>query len=413
MRRVVIPAPYWGQPGHLGWTRVARFVRWLADEGVASIVARAGSSDRSEKTDFGEIVTVRDPIGFYRDRPPGGAAIPLRHRSRLRRTLAYLLLVPDPLVAWSRRAAHHPLLLDRAQGAELVLASSPPESVHVAAATLATRLGSRLAVDLRDGWLDEPMIPLLGSSGLQRARHRRLERRILGRAQRVFVSSGHWQRLLCGRLPFVAARTTVLTNVCPHSELFGTGDVRREFGRPLTLLHAGKISSSRPERRIEQLMSPLLAGLRAEAQAVGRVVFVGNLDRDERTCLEGLTGALIALGWTLEVRPAVPRVEALRLIGSADGMLLLSSSMASLPAKLFDYLPSGRPILMVAPEGSAVWEVAEELPQAVPVSGGGSHAIVAVRSFLARCQEPDPEWAVPESFSEDYVRAVFLGALPE
>ena len=150
-----------------------------------------------------------------------------------------------------------------------------------------------------------------------------------------------------------------------------------------------------------------------EAQAVGRVVFVGNLDRDERTCLEGLTGALIALGWTLEVRPAVPRVEALRLIGSADGMLLLSSSMASLPAKLFDYLPSGRPILMVAPEGSAVWEVAEELPQAVPVSGGGSHAIVAVRSFLARCQEPDPEWAVPESFSEDYVRAVFLGALPE
>jgi len=409
----VIPAPYWGQPGHLGWTRVSRFVRWLGEAGVGSVVARAGSTDRVDDAEFGEIVTVRDPLGFYRDLPEGGAAIPLRRKSRLRRTIAYLLLVPDPLVPWSRRAARHPLVLDRARGAELVLASSPPESAHVAAAALATRLQARLVVDLRDGWLDEPMIPLLEGSRLQRARHRRIERRILRRAERIFVTSGHWRSLLCGRLPFTSAKTTVLTNACPRAEELHSKNVDRPPGRPLTLLYTGKISSSRPERRVAQLMSPLLAGLGANAPAVGRLVFVGNLDGDEQAELEAWRDSLAALGWTLEIRRPVPRDAALRLVGSADGLLLLSSSMASLPAKLFDYLPSGRPILVVAPEGSAIAEVVEGLPQVVPVSESGSLATAAVRGFLSRCQERDPEWAVPESLSEEHVRAVFLRALAE
>jgi hypothetical protein len=408
---VLFPAPYWGQPGHLGWTRVERFVRWLGEEGIASVVVRAGSRDRVERADFGELVTVRDPLGFYRDLPPGEPAIPLRRESRLRRTLAYLLLVPDPLVLWSRRAARHPLVLERARGAEWVLASSPPESVQVAAASLAGRLKASLVVDLRDGWLDEPMIPLLAGSRLQRARHGRLERRILSRAERVFVTSGHWRRFLGERLPFTADRITVLTNVCPHPDAPDRLGIEPEPGRRLTILYAGKISSSRLERRVEHLMVPLLAGLEESPERGGTLRFLGNLGASEIAELRRFEAAFEALGWKLEIRPPVPRAEALRLMGDADGLLLLSSSAASLPAKLFDYLATGRPMLAVAPEGSALWEVAEELPQVVPVPPARRDGSVAVTRFLALSRQRDSEWALPERFTEEHLRRVFLSAI--
>jgi hypothetical protein len=412
-RKAVIPAPYWRQPGHLGCVRVDRFIRWLAGSGFHVVVVRAGSTDRTEGTPWGTEVTVTDPIGFYRDVPEGEhPAIPLRRTNPLRRSLAYTLLVPDPLAAWARRAARHRSVLAAAQGADWVLASSPPESVHLVATALASRLDARSVVDLRDGWLDEPMIPLLSGSSIQRLRHRLLERRVLRRADRIFVTSDHWRLLLTDRLPLTGGRTTVLTNAYPETGVevgraAATGD---RLDDQLTLLYTGKLYSSRAERRTRHLLDPLAAGLR-ESPVRGRLLFVGNLTDDERRDLDRWRGRLVELGWQLEVRPPVARDQALEMIDSADGLLLLSSSVASIPSKLFDYLPSGRPILAVAPIDSAVWEVCERVSQVLLVETGGRDAGDVVGDFLERCRQPATEFDLPAEFTEDHVREVFLGAL--
>lgn len=413
MTAVVVPAPYWGQPGHLGWIRVERFVRWLGQKGVQSIVVRAGLTDSAEGTTFGELITVRDPIGFFGDPPAGRrAALPPRPTNRLRRVIAYLLMVPDPVVAWARRAAAHPLALEAAHGASVVLASSPPESVHVAAAGLARRLGARLVMDLRDGWLDEPMIPLLRASAAQRLRHRRLEARLLGQADRVLVTSEAWRRLLAARLPAVADRIAVVTNCYPQARNVPAGMREGEGGGgPLTLLYAGKFFSSRSERRIEELFGPLLDGIKAAAGGAGRVRVVGNLVAEERTALASWSRRLEEHGWRVEVRPPVDHETVLELMGSADGLLLLSSSMASLPAKLFDYLASGRPILAVAPQDSAVWEVSRSLRQVWTADPGAPDAARVAAGFLAACSQPGVEADLPERFSEAFVRRRFLSAL--
>jgi hypothetical protein len=53
-RKAMIFAPFWGQPGHVGNHRVDRFVRWLAEDGYAVVIVRAGDADGEhvQKTRF-------------------------------------------------------------------------------------------------------------------------------------------------------------------------------------------------------------------------------------------------------------------------------------------------------------------------------------------------------------------------
>ena len=408
--KVVIPAPYWGQPGHLGWVRVERFVRWLGAAGFEVVVVRAGSRDRSAQRRWGTEITVRDPIGFFTDLPQGSVeAIPPRPKNLLRRYLAYVLLVPDPVVAWARRAASRPSVREAIRGADWVLASSPPESAHVAAYRLAGSEGARLLVDLRDGWLDEPTLPLVPASRVQTARHRRLEARILQRAERIVVTSEGWRRLLTERLPWTAERVTVLTNAYPELPPSAAGGPRasEDRDRRLMLLYAGKLFSSRSERRIEHLLEPIERGIRRSSNR-GRLLFVGNLDVDERHQLGAWGERLTGSGWTVEVRPPVSRNEALQLMASADGLLLLSSSSASIPAKLFDYLAVQRPILAVAPRGSAVWEIGVDLPQVTLVALGDTGSTSPCRDFVEHCRVSDVGYDLPADFSEEHLRTRFL-----
>jgi len=413
VKKCVIVAPYWRQPGHLGCLRVARYVRWLNGLGIEMVVLRAGSDDRVETTDWGREVTIRDPIGFYRDLPEGvHQALPLRRRSRLRRVIAYLLLVPDPLALWSHRAARHPLALEHVGGARWVLSSSPPESVHLAAEGFARRFGAQFVMDLRDGWLDEPTIPLVRTSRVQRLRHRRLERRLVGRADRILVTSESWRRLLVNRLPDTAGKTAVLTNACPVGS--ASCESSNAAGRPddaeITLLYAGKVTSSRVERRMAHLFECLETGLR-DCSARGQLVFVGNLDDEERRQLRYWHGRLGEHGWRVEVEPPVDHDRALAMMRGADGLLLLSSSMASIPAKLFDYLAAGRPILAVAPAGSEVWKIGRRVPQVSLADFNDRTTFGEVSRFFERCRESTGGFEVPEEFLDDHVQDLFLRAV--
>lgn len=410
--KAIIFAPFWRQRGHVGNYRIDRFIRWLRERGDEVVVVRAGDRYGLAVESWGTEFTIRDPLGFHPDHSTVDAARagPVRRPNRLRRYLANLLFNPDPAVVWAVRAASDKSVQRIAQGARWIISSSPRESSHVAAAKLSRRVGAALIIDMRDGWLDEPLDLLLQNSRLSRRREGRLEARILRQAHCIFVTSRQWREMLQARLPFVREKTVVLTNAYPRTR---TKPCPAEAAKgPLTLLHAGRLRGSDQSRLAELLFAPLLEGLRSTGEPAGVLVFLGDLTPEDRLELTGYRARFEDLGWRIQVDASVSREEMIVRLSTAHGLLLLSASQAAIPSKVFEYIPTGKPVLAVCPKGSAVWDIAADLKQFFPVdSGSSATASSTVRSFLQRCRLGGTEFEVPEQYSEPYLKEIFLGHL--
>jgi Glycosyl transferase 4-like domain len=406
-RRVVLVAPFWNRPGHVGVYRVDRFLRWLEAEGVSVVLVRAASREWVTAKPWGVEIAVRDPFGLYPDRVPDHTTPHTRKPSRIRRAVALALFNPDPTVIWARRMARHPAVLAHGSGADLVLASSPPESVLVGGTRLADRLGAGFVADLRDGWLDEPNRAVVGWTWRRRL-EARLEARVLHRAGAILVTSNRWKELLVARLPEVGGKTVVLTNAYPLTGI--PGPFPSSASGMLTLLHAGRFSGSRRTRHVGAMLEPLSHV--SPGGTGGRIRLLGALEQDDHSQLESWVPRLAATGWTVQAEPAVARAEMLGALAAADGLLLLAESDAVIPSKLFEYLMAKRPILTVTPRTGAVWGLGSALPQMFLLEPGeASRTVPTVSAFLDACRSRDREYVLPDDYGEPALSARFGEAL--
>lgn len=405
MKKAVLFVPFWGQPGHVGTIRIERFLRWLTEDGFRIVMIRGGSTDCVRSAPWGMEVTLRDPLGLYRDKRRDSTS---SHRkpNRFRRKLAYWIFNPDPSVAWARRASRHPSVLDHAAGASFVLSSSPPESAHVGGNRLAKALGIPHLVDLRDGWLDEPSRPMLRTSRFRRWREGRLEASVLRSASRIFVTSDTWRDLLCKRMPEVGSKTVVVTNAYPVNVDTFSRKQRKPEDKGLTLVHAGRLTGSQFDRTASALLNPLLSGMDG-VKCKGEVLFFGALAEDDISLLGRFSSEFAAHGWRVEARDSVSRSTMLDIIADADGLLLLSTFRAVIPAKLFEYIPSLRPMLVVSKKGSATWKLCEKLPQAFMSDLSDAPDAMGIRKFLEAARSGSDSWAVPVEYSDKYISRRF------
>jgi glycosyltransferase involved in cell wall biosynthesis len=302
--------------------------------------------------------------------------------------------------------ARHPSVLAHSSGADLVLASSPPESVLVGAARLAERLGAGFVADLRDGWVDEPNRPVMAWRW-RRWLEARLEARILRRAAAILVTSQRWKELLAKRLPDIGAKTVVLTNGYPLNDL--PAPPSSSAPGVLTLLHAGRFSGSRRTQTVGAMLEPLSRV--SPGVAGGRIRLLGALEREDYSELESWVPRLARTGWTVQAEPAVARLEMLHDLAAADGLLLLAVSEAAIPSKLFEYLKARRPVLAVTPRIGAVWALASELPQVFLLEPGAADSVPTVSAFLDACRARDGENVLPEEYAEPALAARFRSAL--
>lgn len=399
-RKAIIFAPFWRQAGHVGNNRVDRFVRWLVEAGYLIVIIRAGSVNAIRDESWGQEITVRDPLGLYRDAQPGEPVDPSpRKPNKWRRMLAYWLFNPDPSVIWARAAARHPTVLRAMEGAHFILSSSPPESAHVGAWMLSRKMSVPHIVDMRDGWLDEPLKPLLRSSALRRWQEGRLEHRILRDAKGIQVTSTVWQKMLCNRYQHLTSKVQVLTNAYPeNAQVLCAKDKLRRENDKIVLIHAGRFTGSRLTQHPSLLLEPLLKNL-ANTVKTGVIRLIGSLTKEELAQIAPFEPRFNAIGWQIETHGPMSRYELLEQLPFADGLLLLSASHAALPSKLFEYIPTGLPIFVVTEKWSATWEICKSLPQATIVEIDGE-TITENRMKKNRSFYENADFLVPDAYSE-------------
>lgn len=296
--------------------------------------------------------------------PPAGEPSPSGGR-RVVDWVSWWLHVPDMRAGWLLPALRAGLREARRCRPSVIFSSAPAWTSHLVGAALSWLLRVPLVADFRDPWC--------GSAWhkMPYAAHRRvdewLERAVVRRAAQVTCAWDGIRRHLADRHPARADRIQTVLNGFDAEELADVRPAREDTGR-CVLLHAGTLYGPRSP-------VPLLEGLRIlserwpEQAARLQMVFVGPPTYNGRP-LEDLARAH-GVAEHVRLVPPTSHRQALSLIKGADVALLFgqsgSETLASVPAKVYEYVGLGKAVLAIGagPEavgilrqgGGALWSV--------------------------------------------------------
>jgi len=287
------------------------------------------------------------------------------------RSLSRRVLVPDENVAWNLTAIPAAVRIVRSHEIDVVLTTSPPNSVNLIGAAVKRTTGARWVADLRDSIVAHP--------------HRNVERLAVRAKEKVSESVA---RLVARQADAIVAASeaiadealtlepagvvTTILNGADFDDFAGLEYRRTDRFR---ITHTGSFFGKRDPR-------PFLTALKESGLEDVVARFVGDFRVADREWAESL-----GLGDRLELHPYMSRREALALQRDSDALLLLipeagGRGQGVLSGKVFEYLAAERPILAAVPPGGAAAELIRETGTGVVAAADDVDALTAALAGL-------------------------------
>src|SRR5256886_4699370 len=269
--------------------------------------------------------------------------------SRQARSLSRRMLVPDENVGWNLTAIPAAVRIARAEGIDVVLTTSPPNSVHLVGAAVKRITGARWVADLRDSVGAHP--------------HRRVERASVRAKEKVSESVA---RLVARQADVIVAASEaiaeearalepagVVTTILNGADFDDFAGLEYSRGDRFKITHTGSFFGKRDPR-------PFLTALAESGLEDVVARFVGGFPAGDREWAEER-----GLGDRLELHPYVPRREALALQRDSEALLLLipdadGRGRGVLSGQVVEDLAALRPILAAVPPDGAAAELVRE-----------------------------------------------------
>jgi hypothetical protein len=359
--------------------------------GTAGSRARAGARERSGPSS-----------------PRGGAVTPAARPAGLRGFVDRVERLPDVHKGWRRPALRAGHELFRWTRFDVVIASGPPWTALRVGAGLARAHGIPFVADFRDPWTRRSGRTWPGGGPVLDRIAEAMEARVVGASALVLSNSpGVTEALREGhpRLREEDARTILNGSAARRR------DEDRSFpARGATVVrHFGSLYAG---RRI----APLLRAARTCGEADGstwRVEQFGS--RPVAGDLEAVPNAERQL---LSVHDTLPFLEAVERMHDPAVLLVIQPPLVArqVPTKLYDYLCTGNPVLLLAAEDSAVWEIARRFDRCVRADPGDADGIARVLSALREAMRTgelrqvdareDTAGLTKEAVRETFVRSV-------
>ncbi len=305
---------------------------------------------------------------------------PQRKSGQIRRTVMGFLKTPDEqLLGWAPLAVAAGLRIARRRSVDLILVSSPPHSAHLAGLVLAKILKRPLVLDFRDPWTMNEYAENFWPTKTLRKWNAKLERAALRSARYVIANTPTAEEMFLERYPWLAARLTTIHNGFEPSALEGL--VPRRFDK-FTLTHAGSFYGERnPRCFLEGLARWLNQPESTERKRNTHVLFIGRNDASTSE-----TVARLGLGDVVTLAPSVPLSELYPLLAGSSALLLTlgfrPNSRYVIPAKLYDYLAVGRPVLAFVPEEGEASKLLSDRKRHMVVTQDDPEAVVRILDKL-------------------------------
>ncbi len=254
---------------------------------------------------------------------------------------------PDRQCGWYRPAVRRLWNLPAAERPDLVLATGGPWTSLLVGQSLAGRFGVPLVIDFRDPWTRNPF----RRQHAFEKRVRSLERSVCEASARVIVNTPELHDQFARDYPEFEHKFITITN--------GFDSVGDAAGRPtnvgreaggLQICHFGTVYGHRDPLALLLAMQQLADENKIRPEVL-RVRFVGAWEVSNDTT-NRVAGRLEATGF-LERAPSMPHEACLREIQNAKVLLAIQpASPLQIPAKIYEYVASGRPLIVIGGEGA-------------------------------------------------------------
>lgn len=370
MKKVLVITYYWPPGGGAGVQRWLKFVKYLPDFGWEPVVyvpenAQYPVVDEELSKDVRKDTRIIrrpiwEPFHLYRlfTRRKKGESMATSFTSevesnRTREDIANFIrsnfFIPDARKFWVRPSIRYLSQYLVKHPVDAVVTTGPPHSMHLIGLELQRRLGIKWLADFRDPWTNVDYFSELKLTGPARRKHQRLERNVLRSADHLVCVGEHCAKEL---EELGARKVEVITNG------FDAEDTR--MGAPardahFSLAHTGVLARHRNPATLWKALAELLdevPGLREDL----RLVLIGQVDVEVNQSIRnhGLEAFTEKTGY-------LPHSRAVSYQQKSQVLLLpinrTPNAKGILTGKFFEYMASGRPILVVGPTDGEVARV--------------------------------------------------------
>lgn len=365
MKRLLVISYGYAPTNVIGIMRVIKFVKFLARWGWQSVVVTPrhlpsypqDSELLAEVPAGTEIITtpsfepqdlvtkmVSNPASPTQTRPmPGTQRRSIQLAAAWYRWFVNFFWFPDDMAAWNwlgRRAVDRAIRTFKPQA---ILSSAPPYTAHLMARRARLKYGLPWIADFRDEWTENPYRSY--STPWHRRWSQRLEQRVLSTADVVTGISEPMTASLARLAPHRSAETfhTIYNG---YDEEDFSDQVAPSKGR-FVITYTGNFYGHRSPNTFFRAAASFISNRGVKPESF-RIRFVGGNAYRVDPDLD-----LKPLAPYLEFQSTVPHRRAIELMRQSSVLLLVISAVdgvGRLPAKIFEYLASRRPILALAPE---------------------------------------------------------------
>ncbi len=276
----------------------------------------------------------------------------------LLRLLFDCILIVDQMFEWSPMAIIRGVGFVRRHRIGVVCSSSPPWGVHITSLALKWICRTKWVMDLRDPFfgIETEDIKTKDSPWIVRTFYRTLERLCIRNADVVVCNCDEIREYY--RRKYATTRFEVVTNGFDPDDFPASKPdaAPRDY---IKICHVGELYTT---IRTPDAFLEALAGLLKKEPTLRDGVSVEILGASEYVRSNAFRGLIRELGIesVVHCHPYVPHNEAVARMMNADVLLLLQphpSTNYQIPAKVFEYIATGNPIVTIAPQGSATFNL--------------------------------------------------------
>ncbi|MGM0529512.1 MAG: glycosyltransferase [Bacteroidota bacterium] len=359
-KKILIITYYWPPCGGAGVQRWLKFTKYMPEFGWEPYVltvdpdhAQYPAIDESLEKDINPSLKVykTKALNYFllgeASRSPekviSGSAIDNNNiKNRIARFIRGNFFIPDPRKGWNRYAVNRALELISEEDIKYVVTTSPPHSTQLIGLKLKSIFPAiKWIADLRDPWTDIYYYKQFYGTIPARIYDRRLEKKVLRRADKIITVGESLAGLFMSKDASVQKKITVITNGYDEEDFVSVKETSPDLP---TITYAGTLTEQYP------VDSLILSLLRLSAEGIKYIFnFTGSYPENIRNrIVEKLPDDSFHFSSYITHRDAI-----CAMCNSTVLLLLIpdhKNNEMIITGKLFEYLRSRKPILIIGPE---------------------------------------------------------------